>query len=172
MQWFGDNLIGMLTLVNSLPQRSRDRILLAVPVSGGDSNLAEVLTVLIVLLLVATGVALISRRLRIPYIAGLVLAGLAITELLPDLHRIRLDSSLIFNLFLPILLFESALNTDISRLRSTIKPHCPACGAGDFAVCWHHLRFAETRARFRLDTRLIGRRNFVHYGYSPSDCGV
>jgi CPA1 family monovalent cation:H+ antiporter len=130
MQWLGDNPIGMLTLVNSLPLRNRDRILLAVPVSGGDSNLAEVLTVLIVLLLVATGVALVSRRLRIPYIAGLVLAGLAITELLPDLHRIRLDSSLIFNLFLPILLFEAALNTDISRLRSTIKPIALLAGPG------------------------------------------
>src|SRR5919202_725782 len=130
MQWLGDNPIGILTLVNSLPLRYRDRILLAVPVSGGDSNLAEILTVLIVLLLVATGVALLSRRLRIPYIAGLVLAGLAITELLPEPHRINLDSSLIFNLFLPILLFEAALNTDISRLRSTINPIALLSGRG------------------------------------------
>jgi CPA1 family monovalent cation:H+ antiporter len=66
------------------------RSLLAVPVdaaSKGQGNVAEVVTVLIVLLLVATGVALLSRRFRIPYIAGLVLAGLAITELLPN--RIR-----------------------------------------------------------------------------------
>ena len=105
--------------------------LLAVPVdaaSKGQGNVAEVVTVLIILLLVATGVALVSRRFRIPYIAGLVLAGLAITELLP--HRIRLDSSLIFNLFLPILLFEAALNTDISRLRSTIKPIALLAGPG------------------------------------------
>ena len=121
MQWLGDNPIGVL----------RDGILLAVPTGGGSEgqgNVAEVVTILIVLLLVATGVALISRRLRIPYIAGLVLAGLAITELLP--HRIRLDSSLIFNLFLPILLFEAALNTDISRLRSTIKPIALLAGPG------------------------------------------
>ncbi len=131
MQGLGDNPIGMLTLVNSLPLRDRDRTLLAVPTvvgSEGQGNVAEVVTVLIILLLVATGVALISRRLRIPYIAGLVLAGLAITELLP--HRIRLDSSLIFNLFLPILLFEAALNTDISRLRSTIKPIALLAGPG------------------------------------------
>jgi CPA1 family monovalent cation:H+ antiporter len=131
MQWFGDNPIGMLTLVNSLPQSFCDRMLLAIPtVAGSESqgNVAEIVTVLIILLLVATGVALVSRRLRIPYIAGLVLAGLAITELLP--HRIRLDSSLIFNLFLPILLFEAALNTDISRLRSTIKPIALLAGPG------------------------------------------
>jgi CPA1 family monovalent cation:H+ antiporter len=58
----------------------------------------------------------------------LVLAGLAITELLPN--RFRLDSSLIFNLFLPILLFESAINTDISRLRTTIKPIALLAGPG------------------------------------------
>jgi CPA1 family monovalent cation:H+ antiporter len=131
MQWLGDNPIGMLTLVNSRSLRGSDRTLLAVPTvvgSEGQGNVAEVVTVLIILLLVATGVALVSRRLRIPYIAGLVLAGLAITELLP--HRIRLDSSLIFNLFLPILLFEAALNTDISRLRSTIKPIALLAGPG------------------------------------------
>jgi CPA1 family monovalent cation:H+ antiporter len=131
MQWLDDSPIGMLTLVNSLPLRYCDRMFLAIPtVVGSESqgNVAEVVTVLIILLLVATGVALVSRRLRIPYIAGLVLAGLAITELIPN--RIRLDSSLIFNLFLPILLFESALNTDISRLRSTIKPIALLAGPG------------------------------------------
>jgi CPA1 family monovalent cation:H+ antiporter len=107
------------------------RSLLTIPtVAGSQSqgNVAEVVTILIVLLLVATGVALVTRRFRIPYITGLVLAGLAITELLP--HRIRLDSSLIFNLFLPILLFEAAINIDISRLRTTIKPIALLAGPG------------------------------------------
>lgn len=108
-----------------------DRLLLTIPkLVGSDKqgNLAEIVIVLIILLLVATGVALVSRKFRIPYITGLVLAGLAITELLP--HRIRLDSSLIFNLFLPILLFEAAINTDISRLRTTIKPIALLAGPG------------------------------------------
>ncbi|UKO99145.1 hypothetical protein [Nostoc sp. UHCC 0870] len=35
------------------------------------------------MLLVTTGIPLLSRRLKVPYVAGLVLAGLAITELLP-----------------------------------------------------------------------------------------
>lgn len=112
-----------------------ERSLLAVPtVTGSENqgNVAELVIFLIVLLLVATGVALLSRRFRIPYITGLVLAGLAITELLPG--RIRLDSSLIFNLFLPILLFESAINTDISRLRSTFKPIALLAGVG-FPLC-------------------------------------
>jgi CPA1 family monovalent cation:H+ antiporter len=89
---------------------------------------AEIITILIILLLVATGVALLSRWLRVPYVAGLVVAGLAITELLPQ--RVGLEPSLILNLFLPILLFEAALNTDISRLRSTVKPVLLLAGPG------------------------------------------
>lgn len=129
MEWLGDNPFGMLG--DNLFGMLRDRLLLAVPTtsgSGSQGNLAELITFLIILLLVATGVALVSRRLRIPYIAGLVLAGLAITELLPN--RVRLDSALIFNLFLPILLFEAAINTDISRLRTTIKPIALLAGPG------------------------------------------
>jgi CPA1 family monovalent cation:H+ antiporter len=57
-----------------------------------------------------------------------VLAGLAIADFLPE--RIGLDSSLILNLFLPILLFEAAINTDISRLRSTVKPIALLAGPG------------------------------------------
>lgn len=97
-------------------------------VGADQGNVAQLVTVLIILLLVATGVALLSRRYRIPYVTGLVVAGLAIAELLPQ--RIGLDSSLIINLFLPILLFEAAINTDISRLRSTVKPIMLLAGPG------------------------------------------
>ena len=91
-------------------------------------NVAELVTVSIILLLVATAVALLSRWLRVSYVAGLVLAGLAITELLPQ--RIGLNDSLILNLFLPILVFEAAINTDISRLRTTVKPIGLLAGPG------------------------------------------
>lgn len=91
-------------------------------------DIAQLVPVLIILLLVATGVALVSRRFRVPYVTGLVLAGLAITEFLP--RRIGIDSSLILNLFLPILLFEAAINTDISRLRSSIPPIALLAGPG------------------------------------------
>ncbi|MBD2022410.1 sodium:proton antiporter, partial [Leptolyngbya sp. FACHB-36] len=97
-------------------------------VGGDQGEVGQLVSVLIILLLVATGVALLSRRLRVPYVTGLVVAGLAIAELLP--RRIGLDSSLIINLFLPILLFEAAINTDISRLRSTIKPIALLAGPG------------------------------------------
>ncbi|WP_263970654.1 cation:proton antiporter [Leptolyngbya sp. KIOST-1] len=93
-----------------------------------DINVAEIASILTILLLVATGVALISRRYRVPYVTGLVLAGLAVTELLPQ--PVRLDSDLILNLLLPILVFQAAINTDISRLRTTVKPISLLAGPG------------------------------------------
>lgn len=94
-----------------------------------EEAVTKLVTSLIVLLLVATAVALITRRLRLPYVVGLVIAGLAITkEWLPG--DIGIDPALILNLFLPILVFESALNTDISRLRSTFKPIALLAGPG------------------------------------------
>lgn len=98
------------------------------PTPQASDNVADLVTVLIILLLVATGVALITRRLRIPYVSGLVLAGLAIAEFLPE--RVGLNPALILNLFLPILIFEAAINTDISHLRSTLKPIAILAGPG------------------------------------------
>lgn len=98
------------------------------PKQLSEETVAQVATTLTILLLVATGVALISRRYRLPYVTGLVLAGLAVTELLPK--PLRLDSALILNLLLPILLFQAAINTDVSRLRSTIKPISLLAGPG------------------------------------------
>ncbi len=96
--------------------------------SATADDVAQIATTLTILLLVATGVALLSRRYRLPYVTGLVLAGLAITEFLPK--PLRLDSALILNLLLPILLFQAAINTDVSRLRSTIKPIGVLAGPG------------------------------------------
>ncbi|WP_321161640.1 sodium:proton antiporter [Lyngbya sp. CCAP 1446/10] len=91
-------------------------------------SIPELVIILIILLMIATAVALIAQRLRIPYVTGLVLAGLPITELLS--RRIGLDPSLVLNLFLPILIFEAAINTDISRLRSTFKAIAILAGPG------------------------------------------
>jgi CPA1 family monovalent cation:H+ antiporter len=91
-------------------------------------TIPELVIILIILLLLATAVALITQQLRIPYVTGLVLAGLPITEVLS--RRIGLDPSLVLNLFLPILIFEAAINTDISRLRSTFKPIALLAGPG------------------------------------------
>ncbi len=91
-------------------------------------DVTQLVKISIILLLVATVVALLSRQLRIPYVTGLVLAGLPITELLS--RPLGLNPTLVLNLFLPILIFEAGINTDVSRLRSTFKPIALLAGPG------------------------------------------
>ncbi|AFZ34802.1 sodium/proton antiporter, CPA1 family [Stanieria cyanosphaera PCC 7437] len=97
--------------------------------STNPNAFAGLVSTLIILLLVATAVALITRWLKISYVIGLVLAGLVISkQALPE--SIGLNPDVILNLFLPILIFEAAINTEISRLRSTIKPITLLAGPG------------------------------------------
>ena len=68
------------------------------------------------LLLVAALVAMLARRLRIPYTVGLVLAGagLALVPLVADFH---LTTELIFSVLLPPLVFEAAFHLPWRELR-------------------------------------------------------
>jgi CPA1 family monovalent cation:H+ antiporter len=69
------------------------------------------------LLLVACLIAMISRRVGLPYSAGLVAAGLLIA-LIPGAPHFHLSRDLIFYIFLPPLVFEAALQlpwTDFRR---------------------------------------------------------
>lgn len=101
----------------------------AAKAAGQADGLTGLVSTLIILLLVATGVALVTQRLRIPYVIGLVLAGLAISkQALPE--SIGLNPEVILTLFLPVLIFEAAINTDFSRLRSTVKPIVLLAGPG------------------------------------------
>src|SRR5690348_2727019 len=69
-----------------------------------------------VLLLVACLIAILSRRLGLPYIVGLVVAGFLIA-LLPNKPDLALSRDLIFNILLPPLVFEAALQLDWRRFR-------------------------------------------------------
>jgi CPA1 family monovalent cation:H+ antiporter len=60
------------------------------------------------LLLVACLIAMISRKIGLPYSVGLVAAGLLIA-LIPHAVEFSLSRDLIFNIFLPPLVFEAAL---------------------------------------------------------------
>lgn len=71
------------------------------------------------LLLVACVIAMISRRLGLPYIVGLLVAGFAIA-LLPTTPDLPLSRGLIFNILLPPLVFEAALQLDWRRFRSEL----------------------------------------------------
>ncbi|MFL6752512.1 MAG: cation:proton antiporter [Sphingomicrobium sp.] len=72
-----------------------------------------------VLLLVACLIAMLSRRLGMPYIAGLVIAGFLIA-FLPESPSVPLSRDLIFNIFLPPLVFEAALQLDWKRFRGEL----------------------------------------------------
>lgn len=67
-------------------------------------------------LLTASLVAIVSRRLRMPYSVGLVIAGIALA-LLPNAVELPLTRDLIFNVFLPPLIFEAALHLEWREFR-------------------------------------------------------
>jgi len=69
-----------------------------------------------ILLIVACLMAMVSRRFRLPYSVGLVAAGVGIA-FLPTAPQIPLSRDLIFNVFLPPLVFEAALQLDWKPFR-------------------------------------------------------
>src|SRR5665811_1655671 len=73
------------------------------------------------LLMVAIFVAILARRLRLPYTVGLVVAGglLAFSRLDTGL---RLTHDVIFDAILPPLLFEAAINIAWHELRRDAVP--------------------------------------------------
>src|SRR5438552_13199169 len=72
-----------------------------------------------VLLLVACLIAMLSRRLGLPYIVGLVVAGFLIA-LLPNGPELPLSRDLIFDVFLPPLVFEAALQLEWRRFKGEL----------------------------------------------------
>src|SRR5664279_324639 len=71
---------------------------------------------LALLLLIAAVVAMLTRRLRLPYSVGLVAAGIFLA-LLPFAPKVSLTKDLIFTALLPPLLFEAAFNIHWDQLR-------------------------------------------------------
>ncbi|MGA9343282.1 MAG: cation:proton antiporter [Rhodanobacteraceae bacterium] len=67
-------------------------------------------------LLIAAVVAMIARRLHLPYTVGLTLAGV-ILAIAPVSFDVRLTKSLIFGAFLPPLIFEAAFHIHWRALR-------------------------------------------------------
>ena len=73
------------------------------------------------LLIAAIAVAVIARRLRLPYTVGLVIAGIALA-LTRIGTRVVLTHDLVFDLILPPLLFEAAINIHWKALRRDALP--------------------------------------------------
>lgn len=81
----------------------------------------EIIISITILLLIASIVAFIVSRIRLPYSTALVITGLVISyyKLLPG---ISLSPDLVLNVFLPILLFESAIMINFNRFRENFIP--------------------------------------------------
>lgn len=70
----------------------------------------------LIILLVASLVAILTRRLRVPYSIGLVLAGISVA-FFPLFSGLPFTKELIFNIFLPPLVFEAAIQISWKDLR-------------------------------------------------------
>ncbi|MER8491553.1 cation:proton antiporter [Mesorhizobium australicum] len=68
------------------------------------------------ILLTASLVAMISRRLQLPYSVGLVAAGIAL-GFMPGVVELPLSRNLIFTVFLPPLIFQAALAIEWRHFR-------------------------------------------------------
>ena len=79
------------------------------------------ITVFIALFLVASGVAMATKWVRVPYTLMLVIVGLIISPMhfLPPVHILP---ELILLIFLPALLFEAAWNLNLSHRRENLIP--------------------------------------------------
>ena len=79
-------------------------------------------TELILICLVAVALlALIARKIRIPYPILLTLGGVLLA-LVPGLPAIQLEPHVVFNLFLPPLLYPAALFTSWRDFRTNLRP--------------------------------------------------
>jgi len=82
------------------------------------TDIFEIETLILELLLIVSIVAVVVRRFRIPYTVGLVLAGLALSFRPPI--ELELTPELILAILLPPLLFEAAFHLNFDHLRRNV----------------------------------------------------
>lgn len=71
------------------------------------------------LFLIAALVSMGARRLRLPYTVGLTLAGI-VASFLPQTSSINLTKELVFDVFLPPLIFEAALQMKWTKFKAEL----------------------------------------------------
>jgi CPA1 family monovalent cation:H+ antiporter len=76
---------------------------------------------ILVLLVAVAGLALLARKLRIPYPILLVLGGLVLA-MIPSLPKMHFEPDLVFLIFLPPLLFPAALFTSWRDFHANLRP--------------------------------------------------
>lgn len=79
-------------------------------------------TIIVLLVMVATLVAIAVRRVRLPYTVSLVLVGLFLAAQRPVAIDIEATPELIMAIFVPPLIFEAAFHVDFRLLRENVVP--------------------------------------------------
>lgn len=85
----------------------------------------EVILALFTLMLISIGVFFLSQRLKVPYTVALVVAGSLLVpvskiELFSFITSFQLNPELLFFVFLPVLIFESAYNMNIRKMAESV----------------------------------------------------
>ncbi len=125
----------------------------------------ETVTILILLLIVAAAVAIAVQRLAVPYTVALVFTGLVL-GLLHAFEAPHLTKALLFNVFLPGLLFEAAFHIEFKqfwRNRLTINSLAlpgVVAAKGTPKMCGYHLGRGELEE--------IVRREYIQQELNPA----
>ncbi len=103
-----------------------------------SENIIFIEEVIVIMLLIASAVAVVTRRLRVPYTVGLVIIGLAISLLNPQ--HVQFTPQIILLLLVPPLVFEAAFHIRFDDFRRdfwlTLLLAVPGVVLTTFLVGW------------------------------------
>lgn len=90
--------------------------------SEGHSPIAQSVHIAVALIAVASVIGIITKLVRIPYTVALVICGLGIAMLGLAPEGAHITQDLVLLLFLPPLLFQAGLHTDLEHLKKAWVP--------------------------------------------------
>ncbi|MHC4606798.1 MAG: cation:proton antiporter [Planctomycetota bacterium] len=77
--------------------------------------------IFLLLILMACGISLLTKLVRLPYTVALVLAGLAVA-FVPGMPRFELTPGIVLYIVLPGILFQAGMHLDFEELHKNLKP--------------------------------------------------
>jgi CPA1 family monovalent cation:H+ antiporter len=93
-----------------------------------DSTVVAIILSLVLMLLVATGMSVVTKRVKMPLSIALVLVGLVVGELIrlyPELGlmaKLQLSEEMLLYVFLPTLVFHASFSADARLMMKNIEP--------------------------------------------------